>query len=107
MGSLSAKEELIAEAVERVKEECTQLKSELAETRYQILEAQHSDPDTAFIILTLHQFDKTDLSGKIHMRCTTGTHVISRYRHDTHLSVNLYLTAEEGHRRIISRKKKA
>ena len=40
MGSLSAKEELIAEAVERVKEECTQLKSELAETRYQILEAQ-------------------------------------------------------------------
>ena len=29
-----------AEAVERVKEECTQLKSELAETRYQILEAQ-------------------------------------------------------------------
>ena len=32
MGSLSAKEELIAEAVERVKEECTQLKSELAET---------------------------------------------------------------------------
>ena len=37
MGSLSAKEELI---VERVKEECTQLKSELAETRYQILEAQ-------------------------------------------------------------------
>ena len=40
MGSLSAKEELIAEAVERVIEECTQLKSELAETRYQILEAQ-------------------------------------------------------------------
>ena len=40
MGSLSAKEELIAEAVERVKEECTQLKSELAESRYQILEAQ-------------------------------------------------------------------
>lgn len=40
MGSLSAKEELISEAVERVKEECTQLKSELAETRYQILEAQ-------------------------------------------------------------------
>lgn len=40
MGSLSAKEELIAEAVERVKEECTQLKSALAETRYQILEAQ-------------------------------------------------------------------
>ena len=40
MGSLSAKEELISEAVERVKEECTQLKSELAETRYQTLEAQ-------------------------------------------------------------------
>lgn len=40
MGSLSAKEELIAEAVERVKEECTQLKSELAEMRHQILEVQ-------------------------------------------------------------------